>query len=265
MLEPLEMFLMIMGTAITAGTYSYILFPDNRFFAFNEALFLGGSAAYYLFTVYTSLRGTCFEPLVAGRLILIIPTILGIAIFSRLTRYRWLTRYSTSILSGIGLGVTFAETIKTQILQVMFDVGNFTVAGRRDYLWGSLMFVSVLTGIAYYTYSLFYSGPLHTGRLRSIVRIGRIFLYAAFAYMYGYICVENGIGSLSSYIVSYYRVPIDEFTIFTRGYGTNFASQLLVAGLGIPLAILVLHYMYWDVYRRRRPTLATSKSSVERS
>jgi hypothetical protein len=58
------------------------------------------------------LSGGKINPLIGGRWSYIIPTIMGILVFARLTKYRWISRYSTAILSGIGLGVTFGETIK---------------------------------------------------------------------------------------------------------------------------------------------------------
>jgi len=73
MLDTLEMFFMLVGTVLTVGTFSYVLFPKTRIFEFNQALVIGGGAAYSLYNVYTSLRTVSINPMLAGRWSLIIP------------------------------------------------------------------------------------------------------------------------------------------------------------------------------------------------
>jgi hypothetical protein len=247
MLTPIEMLFLVIGTVVVIGTFSYIFFPGNKFFQFNEALFIGGSAAYAMQTVYQSLTSSSIEPLLGGQWTLLIPTFFGILVFTRLTtNYRWLARYATGILSGVGVGVTLGQTVKTQVIDSIVNSADMSA-------WGPLMLPIVIVCIFYYTYSRNYAARFHSGgRFSFMVKAARILLFMSFGVVLGRDFFIEGLGSLATFSVSYFRNPLDEFRVFMTEYGLGYSAQILIAGLAIPIVPYTIYYVYTRRYKQKK-------------
>jgi hypothetical protein len=167
-----------LGAILAVFGFSYIWFENSRPFSFGEHLYLGAVCAYTFFVIATSLKTSAIDPLLAGRLTLIIPIIIGILVFTRFTKYRWLARYAIAIMAGIGVGLIFGLTIRSQILTqiqgTITDIANAT----PDPISSILILIGCITSLLYFTYT-----KEHKGVYGKVVKVGRIFLMASFGYM----------------------------------------------------------------------------------
>ena len=147
------------------------------------------------FSIVNTLKSQLVNPL------MIIPFIIGILAYTRWTKYRWLARYPIAVLSGIGLGVTVGSTIRGQIIAGMIQVIQDVQALNPDPVSAIISLIGVASVLFYFTYSEKYSGPVHEGRFSTISRIGRIFLFAGFGYLYASTFVAEGVDALSSTVI----------------------------------------------------------------
>jgi len=173
-----EILITWLGAIFAIFGFSYIWFEDSRPFAFGENLYIGGVCAYTFFVVASSLKTSAVDPIAAGRVTLIIPIILGILVFSRFTRYRWLARYPIAVLAGIGVGIVFGLIIRSQILKQIEGTINNIMTGSPDPISSILILIGSLTALSYFTY-----GREHTGGFGIMVKVGRIFLMASFGFL----------------------------------------------------------------------------------
>jgi hypothetical protein len=214
LLSALEMALMVIGTVLAVASLSFVFFGDTWPFAIAEQLYIGGVTATSLFNIASSLKSSVVDFIIAGRFLLIVPVILGLFSFLRLTRYRWAARYTTSVLTGIGIGLTFGLTIRAQILTMVISTINTMTSLKPDPASAILMLVSTLTILTYYLYSVKYSAALNTGRFKYVVTIGRYFLYASFGYLFAKIYVNEALDGLGGFLVSYIYRTISELRLF---------------------------------------------------
>jgi len=209
-LSPYEMTLMVIGTVLAMGSFSFVFFGDNAFYAFNESLAIGGVAATALFAATKSLKASAFDFILAGRVTLIVPVLIGLLAFLRLTKWRWISRYTISVLSGIGVGITFGLTIRAQILNGVLETISSLMTLKPDPASAVFMLVAFITALIYFTYSIKYSGPFHTGKLRYLSRFGLLCLYASFGYLFGKIYVNEALDSVGGFFVTYlYRTVVN--------------------------------------------------------
>jgi hypothetical protein len=177
-MTPAEIAMVWIGTAISLFGLSFIWFGDSIFFAFGEQLYLGAACAYTFFTVWKGLSASAFTPIAAGRVTLVISLIIGALAFARLTRWRWAARYPVATLSGIGVGVTFGLTIRSQILVQISDTLKNLIQSKPDPISAILILIGTLTALLYFTYT-----REHRGNYGRIVKVGRLFLMASFGYI----------------------------------------------------------------------------------
>ena len=166
------------GTIMSLSGFSFTWFGNTLFFRFGQNLYLGAGVAFTFFTVWKSLTASAFTPIAAGRVTLIISLIIGALVFTRLTKYRWLARYPIALLAGTGVGVIFGLTLRSQIINQLSDSIKNLITLTPDPISGVMMLVGTLTSLLYFTYS-----REHTGKYGLLVRIGRLFLMASFAYV----------------------------------------------------------------------------------
>ncbi|MEM2921706.1 MAG: hypothetical protein QXF26_05245, partial [Candidatus Bathyarchaeia archaeon] len=72
-MTPVEILVTWLGAILAVFGFSFIWFGDSRPFAFGENLYIGGVCAYTFFVIATSLKTSALDPLMAGRVTLIIP------------------------------------------------------------------------------------------------------------------------------------------------------------------------------------------------
>lgn len=178
-----ELIQQLVALTLALFGFSYLIFKENRFFAFSEQMQLGAITLVGLVTSILNLR-TPIGNIMSGRIALIIPLILGFTAFTRLTRYRWIVRYSVAILAGVGVGIAFGLTIKSEIVTSLGNLISGAVTGK-DILSGIIKLVCGFGVLFYFLYSAKYSTVFHTGRFSYLARIGRAFImiYLGFGFL----------------------------------------------------------------------------------
>lgn len=185
----------ILGIWIAAGltlcVYSF-LYKDNPFFKFAEHLFVGVSAGYLLAIIYhTNFLPYIYYPLKSvvtekkySELIVIIPIIMGILMFSRyIPRYSWLVRIPFAFLMGYSAGVSIPVTMQADIFQQIYGTAEpFSDYSNITNIINSVIIVSgVICTLIYFFFS-----SEHKGIVRGLSEVGIIFLMISFGASFGY-------------------------------------------------------------------------------
>ncbi len=103
----------------TLAIFSF-LWKDNPLYKAAESLAVGLSAGYFtVILISTSLKQNLWDPLVQdGQLLLIIPAILGLLMYLRLTRrWTWVSRYPLAFYMGIASGAALSPTILAYVVR----------------------------------------------------------------------------------------------------------------------------------------------------
>jgi len=157
----------LIGTLFIISVMS-MLWKDNLFFRFGQAAIMGASIAHYTFMNFQSVHNNAIKPILAGNVLFIIPLILGLLTYSRLSsELSWLAKYPTNVLIGVGTGVMIAGTLRGQII----DQVKQTILDAFTGLNGILILIGVVTAFSFFIFT-----KEHTGALGTSVKIGRVFL-----------------------------------------------------------------------------------------
>lgn len=197
-MTPIEIILMLVGVFLALSTMSYIFIGENKAFNLSESIIIGGQASLGVFAIISSLRSA----LSGGKSLIFIPILIGLLTYTRMTKYRWAARYPIAILSGVGLGVVTGATIRGQIIAMAQKTMVDLVAAEPDIISAVISMIGVSCVTLYFTYSAKYSDPIHKGTFGFIARLGRIFLYAGFGYLYAATFMNEGIDAMSGQIMS---------------------------------------------------------------
>jgi len=216
-MEALEIVLMLFGVAFALMGTSLLFFGYTIAFNFIEHFTIGGAGAVALIGYLRSLDKSAFQYIATGRVLLIVPVIIGLLVFTRWTKLRWLARYPTSIMIGIGVGLIAGLAIESQII----DMANMTIINittlSPDPISAIIMVVGVVTVLTYFLYSRTYSYQFHQGRLRMVARIGRIFLMCACGFLWCRIFINEAIDPLTRRQILWFRRTVTYLTDFFAG------------------------------------------------
>jgi phosphoglycerol transferase MdoB-like AlkP superfamily enzyme len=194
-MTPLEWVILIVGAVLSYCAWTYAFVQDNKAYALAENIYLGGSSIYAIITIIKSISSSGLDPLSAGHISFIIPIVIGLLAFTRLTRFRWAARYSTAVMSGVGVGVIFGLNIRTQILAAVTSTANDLLGAQTgvgpgwpetpDLLSAILMVASVIGVSVFFMYSAKWTQQTHQrgGTLYYLMRFGRIMFLISIGYM----------------------------------------------------------------------------------
>jgi hypothetical protein len=174
---------------LTLAIYSF-LYKDNPFYKVAEYIFVGLSAGYWaVFLWWNYAYPNLFEPLGRGNYWNIIPVILGLTMFTQVSRrMSWLVRFPLTFILGVSLGLQIVATVEGDMVPQIR--GTFTpFAGNALFnsydFWASVgylvLFVGVLSTLTYFFFSREHKGPLG-----SSAQVGIYFLMISFGASFGY-------------------------------------------------------------------------------
>jgi hypothetical protein len=193
------------GAFLTLCIFSF-LYKDNPFYRFAEHLFVGVSAGYYIIlNFWTVIVPNLWEPLKrtfqnAGgpegmqslflaklgdyRVLLLIPAILGLLLFTRLFgKIGWLSRWALAVIIGVYAGIRTTGAAQADfIAQVQGSLQPLWIQGD---LAGSLNAMIFTVGLVTSLLFFFYSRE-HRGGLGVASKLGIYFLMVSFGAGYGY-------------------------------------------------------------------------------
>jgi len=185
MAYPTELFSLIglwTGWLLMLMIYSYPLYKENVTYRFAEHIFIAIFLAINLVVNFTNVMRICVTPLMGGDLLMIVPLILGVLIYTMLIpEYRWISRYPIAILVGAGFGLGMRGVIKPSILDAVANTITAPSAGTMM-SWVNFLYIAVglLSSILYFllTYE-------HTGLLQPPTKLGRLFIMIGLGAYFG--------------------------------------------------------------------------------
>jgi hypothetical protein len=139
-------------------------------FAIGEGCFIAIAATFNAFVVVRSVATK-----LNANALMIIPFLIGALAFTRLTRYRWAARYTIAIISGVGAGVVFPNSVKMQIMLPIQKTVTGVLTGTPDPISAWLTFIPMVVTPLAFTYATKYSGWLHRGWGRNLFSLSRTF------------------------------------------------------------------------------------------
>jgi hypothetical protein len=161
----------------TLALYSF-LYKDNPAYRLAEHVFAGLSAGYYAGLIFQSvLVQQLWVPLLGGQAWLVIPALLGLLTFARLSpKWSWLSRVALAFVIGANSGILIMQQLHglvlPQVSQTFIDVTT---------LKGALMVAGVVSTLLY-----FYFSKPHTGVLGGVATLGIWFIMISFGAHFGY-------------------------------------------------------------------------------
>ena len=169
---------------LTLAIYSF-LYKDNPVYKMAESWLIGLSIGYALVIFWqTTIIDILIVPLFGGgRIILVVPFVLGLLMFSRFSRESsWLSRIPIAFMIGAGAGVAipamlYARTLKQMSASVMPLVtgdGGFNIEAL-------VVVVGLISTLAY-----FYFSREHKGPIGKTAKLGTYFLMIFFGATFGY-------------------------------------------------------------------------------
>jgi hypothetical protein len=170
------------GWVLMLMIYSYPLYKENVAYRFAEHIFIAIFLAINLVVNFSNVMRICVTPLLGGDLLMIVPLVMGIIIYTMLIpEYRWVSRYPIALLVGAGFGLGMRGTIKPSILDaIVSTITAPSAGGMMD--WVNFLYIAVglVSSILYFllTYE-------HVGALKAPTRIGRLFIMIGLGAYFG--------------------------------------------------------------------------------
>ncbi|MFW6108986.1 MAG: hypothetical protein ACOC6N_00905 [archaeon] len=170
------------GWVLMLMIYSLPLYKENLAYRTAEHMFIGVTLAISIIVNFSNVMRMCIRPLMKGNLLMIVPLILGLMIFTMLIpEYRWLSRYPIAILVGAGFGLGIRGTIKPNLQDAIIDTITAPSSGGLM-AWFNYLYVAVglVCSIMYFMLTF-----EHTGPLKAPTRIGRLFIMVGLGAYFG--------------------------------------------------------------------------------
>ncbi len=174
----------LVAAILTFCIFSF-LYKENPFYRFAEHLLLGISVGYFVVIAFnTTVIPKFITPLFKeGRLLFILPGILGLLMFSRFsTRWSWLSRISLAVIIGAGAGVAIPATLSAQIFSQMkasMLILDFSSLGS---LVSNLIILAAICSVLLY----FFFSKEQKGWFGGVTKVGIYFLMIFFGATFGY-------------------------------------------------------------------------------
>ncbi|MBD3381373.1 MAG: hypothetical protein GF404_04165 [candidate division Zixibacteria bacterium] len=168
----------LVAAVFTLAIFSF-LYRENPIYRAAEHILVGISVGYYLvILVEETILSKVVNPLFYdGRMLSLIPAILGIMMFSRLSRKSgWLARIPLAVLIGAGAGVSIPAMLQARILKQM----SASMLPLNS-IGAVVMLVGVISSLAY-----FYFSREKSGLFGGVARVGTYFLMVFFGATFGY-------------------------------------------------------------------------------
>ena len=177
-----DIFWLGVTTFFTLGIFS-MLWKRNPWYHLIEHIAIGAGCAHLLIFAVVALQRTAINQIINGKLLLIIPMLVGLLQLSRLTKqHGWLARYPIAIMIGVGIGMMLAATVQGQLIAQIADIGDSIIRAENPLQFWSFVLAGIGT-LAGFTYFVFTKE--HTGILGASARVGRIVLMAGFGVGWG--------------------------------------------------------------------------------
>lgn len=185
----MELFGVLLGAALTLMCYSFV-YRDNLFFKLAEHMLVGVTIGYTLAVGLKTLRDSLIIPFIGGELLLIIPLITGLLLFTRLTpKYAHLSRWGIAIMAGVGSGVAVRTSVGIMIIpQILLASKPLSAADPVKSLNQLIILLGLISVLVFFVFTF-----LGRKSVSTVGRLGRYFLMTTF----GVVIAGDLIGNMS--------------------------------------------------------------------
>lgn len=170
------------GWVLMLIIYSYPLYKENPVYRFAEHMFIAIFLAINVVTNINNVMKIAVTPMIGGDFLMIVPIILGLAIYTMLIpQYRWVSRYPIALLVGSGFGLGIRGTIGPNIQDAIISTITAPTNGGAM-AWINFLYIAVglVCSTLYFLLTM-----EHTGPLKAPTRIGRLFIMIALGAYFG--------------------------------------------------------------------------------
>lgn len=173
---------------LTLSIFSF-LYKDNPFYKFAEHLLVGVSAGYWvLILYYTAFVPKVVQTLQAGQWWYIIPTVLGLMMWTRLVKgWTWVSRYPLAIYIGVTSGVAITLEMKAKVIEQLYGSIDLVTqmysvnASTALTINNLIILIGVITALIYFFFS-----KEHKGATGFMAKIGIAVLMVGFGASFGF-------------------------------------------------------------------------------
>lgn len=161
---------------LTVAVFS-LLYRENPLYAGAEHIYVGLSAGHFVVMGYNNIKSMAITPLSTGKFIVLIPIILGLALYSRfLQKWSWISRYPVCFLTGLGVGLSICGTIAAQFV-AQVRAGMMALNSLNN-----IIAVAITASvILFFTFT----GSRNQGAVKTVLRFGRWAMMVAFGVTFG--------------------------------------------------------------------------------
>lgn len=218
----LDLSIQLMSAFFAIGLLSY-LYKDNLAFKFAEYTLLGLSTGVTLFAGYNAIMKTGVNAVIAGRLIMIVPLILGVLVFTRFSEtYNWISFLPISIIIGIGIGLSVRGAITGQFIdQIYATIKPLTVQQTLSQNVDNLIIlIGTVSALSYFIFT-----REQEGIFGGVTKVGKYFLMIAMGAQFG---------AMATTFLNYGILPITLAVTYPGYYLSAIAVLIVLADLFIP-------------------------------
>lgn len=161
---------------LNLGLWSFLI-GDNPGFRLVQSLYVGAAVAHTFVLAYrNTLIPNLWEPLLAGKYVLLIPMALGLLLFTRVSKkHSYLSKVPLSFIVGIGAALAIRGAVFSDLaVQIASAMVPLTTVSNI------IMLVGTICTLIYFTFT-FKPTPV----TRPISTLGRYIMMAAFGAAFG--------------------------------------------------------------------------------
>lgn len=164
------------------ATWSY-LFKDNVFSRMSSQIVIAVSTVHFFLVKMTQLLNLGVMPIfVEGRILNIVPIILGLLLYSRLTKtYAWLSSYTYAVSLGLGTGTTLSTLVAGSVVGLIISTIKAPFEGTTlfEVASGWMLVFGTVFALTYWIFTKEFKGPMAI-----VLRIGRLILMISIGLLY---------------------------------------------------------------------------------
>jgi hypothetical protein len=166
---------------LTLCIFSF-LYKDNPFYKFAERLVAGIATGYWTMLLYhTNFKPVVWDRLAAGRYEYVIPTLLGLMMWTRFSRnWSWVSRYSIAFYIGISSGITITLALYASLFKQLEATVKYPITFDATGLSSLLIIIGVLSALVYFFFS-----AAHKGTMGVVSKLGIYIIMIGFGAGFG--------------------------------------------------------------------------------
>lgn len=170
------------ANAFIAMAFSMFLWKKNIFSDIAQETFIATALAMYFVAAVKQIQASGITPLMNGKVILIIPLIFGLLIFTQFKKeYSFMMRWSLAIVIGVGFGIIIRTSIESTVMaNFVGSILPLTGLNALDLFNNILMMVAVFSTLSYFIFT-----RPRVGVTGQVQKVGRYFMMVYFGAGFG--------------------------------------------------------------------------------